>query len=109
MRSAFGTGVRLRVKPAVQRVVIFAFALVTHYKFFHCRVGTVVRQRFDNRKPGPAICAVREWIPKSPIVWVENLAQAMDASRDVGEDECCFVAALFAFADPKSVVADCIE
>ena len=78
-------------------------------KFFHRRVRTVVRQRFDNRKARPAIRAVRERITKPPIGWIENFAQAIDASRDIGENERCFVAALFAFADFKSVVADCIE
>src|SRR6201985_1028413 len=109
MWSAFGASVRLRVKPAVQGILIFAFALVTHRKFFHRRVRTVVRQRFDNRKPRPAICTVREWVTKPPVARVENFAQAIAASRDIGEDERCFVAALFAFADFKSVVADCIE
>ena len=97
------------MKTAIERVVVFALAFQTHRKFLHRRVGAIIGQLFDNRETWTAVCAVRERIAKSPIGWVENLAQAIRARRNIRENQRRFVAAILALPDFESAMANCIK
>ena len=64
-RAANRTRVRLRVKAAVPRIVVFRLARGTHREIFHRGVRAVVRQRFDDAEARAAIRAVGERITES--------------------------------------------
>ena len=53
LRSAVRTGVRLRVKPAVGRIMVFAIALVTHHELPHHVLGRSYGRASMIEKRGP--------------------------------------------------------
>ena len=81
------TGVRLRVEPAIQRVVVFALAGLAHHEALHRRAGPVVRQRLDDGEARAAVRAVGEGILEAAIRGIEDLAQAIVAGGDIRKDE----------------------
>ncbi len=109
LRPADRTRVRLRVKPAVERIVVFHLARGTHLKRLHRGVRPVVGQRFDDAEARTAIRAVRERIPIAAVRRIKNLAQTIGTRRDVRQHQRGLFAAGFARADFESVVAGWIE
>ena len=99
LRSAVRTGVRLRVKPAVGRIMVFAIASVTHHKLPHRRVGPIVWQSFDDREARAAIRAIGKRIPIASIARIKGFAKTVRASRNVGQDEHRLFTAFVAVAD----------
>ncbi len=109
MRTTNRTSIWLRVKATIERIVIFALAFRTHRELFHRSVGAVVGQCFDDRETRAAIGAIREWVAKSPIVWIKNFAQAIRTRCNVWKNQCSFLAAIVGFANFESVITDRIE
>ncbi len=68
LRTAFGTGNRLRVEASVERIAILAFAVCTQRESGHARVRAVVRQRFDQRVTRPALRAVDKGITIAAVL-----------------------------------------
>ena len=77
-------GDRLRMKPPVFRVAIFASAQLVQQPVFHRGVRTVVRQTQQNGVAGPAIGAIDVGIAVARIGWIEQFFQAIVANRQVG-------------------------
>ncbi len=75
-RPAGGTGHRLGVEPAVDRVLVLASAVLAHRERPHRRALAVVRERLDDREPRPAVGAVDERVAEPAVVRVEQLRQA---------------------------------
>lgn len=109
LRTTLRTGIRLRVKTAVARVVIFALAIRAHFEFFHRRVRAIVRQRVDDGKTRTAIGAVCERITKAPIGWIENFAQTIRAGRNVRQNQRALFAMTLALANLEAFVAARVE
>src|SRR6266480_5221492 len=97
------------MKTAIERVVIFALALRAHREFFHRRVHAIIWQCFDDRKARAAIRAVGEWITEPAIGWIDNLAKAIGAGRDVGKNQSRFLAAIFRFMNLKCAIPNWVE
>jgi len=85
-RTTFRTSSRFGVKTAVERVFIFDPASTAHLKVPHSCVRPVIRYVFDYREAGTAIRAVDKWISVAPVRGIEQLFQAIIASRDVRGD-----------------------
>ena len=94
LRSTPRAGVGLGVKPAVERIVIFGLALRAHPENPHGGVDPVVGEAFDQAEARPAVRAVGERVAVAPVPRIEDLAPAIGASREVGQDERGFRAAL---------------
>ena len=105
-RAANRTGIGLRVKPAVARVVVFRPARRAHREFFHRGVRAVVGQRFDDAEARAAVGAIRERITIAPVFRIENFAQAIGTGGDVRQHQRGLVAAGFAGADFKFLEAN---
>jgi hypothetical protein len=97
------------MEAAIRRIVVFGLARRTHRENFHRSVRAIVRQGFNDAEARATIRAVGERIEVAPIRRIENLAQAIRASGDIGQDERSFAASVFALANLKSRVTDGIE
>ena len=79
------TRVWLRVKPAIERILVLLAARSAHRECLHRRPLAIVRQVLDDAEARAAVRAVDERIPKAPIAGVEQLAETVGArSRDPG-------------------------
>src|SRR5450631_4785194 len=86
LRTAHGAGIRLRVKPAIRRILVLLAATRTQYKLAHRRVGPVIRNVEHNRVARPAIRTVRERILETAIARIEQFFAAIGAGGKVGQD-----------------------
>ena len=108
-RAANRARIRLRVKAAVARVVVFGLALRAHREFLHRSVRAVVRQGFDDAEARAAIRAIRERIAVAAVFRIENFAQAIGTGGDVRQHQRGFAAAGFTCADFKLLETDGVE
>ena len=74
VRPTHRTRIRLRVKPAVGRIVVFGSALFAHHKRLHRCVRPVVRQRLDDAETRATVRAVGERIAIAPVARIEEFA-----------------------------------
>lgn len=87
MRATFCAGIRLGMKAAVKRIVVFGLAGGTHGKVSHGGQGAVVGDVADDGVARPAVGAVGERVVVTPVGGVEDFRQAVGADADVGGDE----------------------
>ena len=66
-RAAYGTGIRLGVKPAVKRVIELGPAVRAHLEPFHRSQGAVVGNVADNREARTAVGAIDERIAVAAV------------------------------------------
>jgi hypothetical protein len=85
-RAAGGAGGRLRVKATVARVLVLAPALLAELESAHRRVWPVVGEGADDREARAAARAVEERVAVPPVGRVAQLAQAVVARGEVGEN-----------------------
>ena len=85
--TAFRTGVRLRVEPAVAGVVVFLPASGAHLEPGHGGERAVVRHSPHDREARAAIGAVDERVPEPPVRRIEQLGEAIGAGGAVRRDE----------------------
>jgi hypothetical protein len=109
LRAAAPTGDGLGVEAAIGRIAILARAIVAQGEFLHRGISPIVGQRFDDREARSAIGAVGKGITETPIVRVEDFAQAIVAGRDIGQNERAFPTLIGAFSDLKPCVTNGIE
>src|ERR1035437_2212169 len=105
MRPADWASIGLRVEATIRRVIVFRLTLRAHRERLHRSIRAVVGQRFNDAEARAAIRAVRERVAVTAVVRIENFAQAIGTSRDVGQHKRGFITADFAFADFKIRVA----
>jgi hypothetical protein len=67
LRPALRTSDGFRMEASIRRVLILAFTLGAQAKPVHTRVRSVIGQRFNQRIPGAALCAVDKWVVKATI------------------------------------------
>ena len=77
----------LRVEPTIGRIAIFARTVCAHRKLGHRRARAVVRHAANDRESRTAVGAIREGIAIATIQRIEDLADAVVASRDVGRNQ----------------------
>ena len=70
--TADGTGVGLRVEPAVGGIFILLPAIRTEGKAGHGGIDPVIGNRLDDRQPGAAVGAVDEGVAVSAVRRVES-------------------------------------
>src|SRR5208283_2474868 len=109
LRPAGRTRVRLRVKAAVARVVVFRLALRAHCELFHRCVRAVVGQGLDDAEAWAAIRAIDERITMATVPGIENFTKTIRTGGDVRQHERGLVAAGFAGADFKILEAGRIQ
>src|SRR5512138_807850 len=76
---AIGTGNRLGMEAAIQRILIFVAAAIAHAEFRHRREGAVIGNVLDDREARSTVGAVNEGIEIAPIARIEQLAFAVRA------------------------------
>src|ERR1700722_7933700 len=109
MGPAHRAGIRLGVKPAIQRIVIFLFAFRALFELSHRRIRPIVRKLFDDAKSGSAIGAVSKWISIPPVLGIKHFLPAIRTDRDIRKNKCDLWSGLFAIPDFESVVAHGVE
>ena len=77
---------RLRVKPAVQRIVVLTAAARVERPARHRGPGTVVRQPENNGVARPAVGAVQQRVAMPPIPRIQKLREAIRAKRQIRRD-----------------------
>ena len=77
LRPAHGTGVRLRVKPPVQRVFVLPPAVGAHPEGGHGRLLAVVRDVADDRVARAAVRAVGEGVEEPAVLRIEDVVEAV--------------------------------
>ena len=102
VRTAFRTGCRLRMEPAVKRVVIFFAALRTHCEGLHRGLDTIVREGIDDRKTRATVCAVGKRVEVAAIVGIEYITQTILASRDVRQNQSQVLSLMIALTNLKT-------
>src|ERR1700739_2571763 len=102
-------GIRLSVKPAVQRIAIFRFACGTLFEASHGRVWAIVRKFLDYTEPRPAVRAVSKRIAISPVRRIQEFTQAIRTSRDVRKNECCLWPRIVAIPNLEALIAGNVE
>jgi len=107
-RPARRACVRLRVEPAVQRVVVLRLARPAHPEPRHRRARPVVRQAMEDRETRAAVGAVGERVAEATVRRVEQLAQAVGTRGDVRQHERRLLTGR-AFADLEARQADRVE
>ena len=70
MRSAYVTGIRLRVKSAVKRILVLLQTVRAHRKNFHARLRAVIGQLGSDGVAGTAVRAVDKRITVPAIIFV---------------------------------------
>jgi hypothetical protein len=80
-------GIRLRMKSAFVRILVFGSAGLAHDESSHRGVRPIVRECQDDGEAGSTIRAVGEGIPITSVRGVEDLAKTIVARADIGEDE----------------------
>ena len=100
LRPAFIAADRLRIEPAVIRIVILPRAFRTHRKFTHTRPLAVIGHRIENGQPRAALRTVDERMQIAPVMRIEQLGAAMRTGRDIRRDKDIAVF-LFAFDDAE--------
>ena len=78
---ADGAGVRLRVEPAIERIVVFLLARRALPEARHAGVGPVVGQGSGDRVARSAVRAVGEGIAPAAILRIKHLVNAVCARR----------------------------
>ncbi len=101
LRPAGGTGRRLSVKAAIERILVLGSAGRAERKARHRRVLPVVGEIADDREARTAVRAVREGIAEAAVRRVEDLREAVGARPDVGQDEDRFDSSRAARFDAK--------
>ena len=86
MRTTAPAGIRLRVKAAIERVVVFGLALGAHGKRSHRGLRPVVRDATRNGKARPAVGAVQKRITIAAVGGVEQFAKTIGAGGGVRGD-----------------------
>jgi len=84
LRTAYGTGIRLRMEAAVGRVVVFAPAGRAHFKSRHAGVRPVVGQMARQRIARAAMRAVDEGVAPAAVGGIEQLGEAVRAGGGIG-------------------------
>ena len=74
------------MKPSIERVFVFSFAIRTHGKRRHRCLWSVVRNIFDDGETWSAVGAVDEGITIAAVVGVEHLTQAVVTDGNVRRD-----------------------
>src|SRR6266566_3712215 len=105
LRAAIPARVRLSMKAAIQRIVVFGLACSTHREKCHRSARPVVRNIADDGESRATIRAIDEGIAKPPIARFEQLAQTIVASGHVGRDQGMNGFASLAGNNPKLAVA----
>jgi len=88
-RPADRAGVRLGVKAAVQRVVVFRLAGRAHGEGAHGGHRPVVGHGFDDGVARPAVGAVGEGVAVAAVGRVQDFRQAVGAGGHVRRDQGC--------------------
>ena len=109
MRAANRTGIGLRMKPAVARVVVFRPALRAHREFFHRGVRAVVGQRFNDAEARAAVGAIGKRITVATIFRIEDFAETIRTRGNVRQHQRGLVAAGFARPDFKILETNRVE
>src|SRR6266496_1384313 len=86
MRTTLGASHRLRMKPAVGRIVIFAVAVFVEWPSFHRRIRTIVGQGENDGVARSAIGAVDVGILETASRRIPEFPQAVVAHGQVGRD-----------------------
>ena len=87
VRTTHRACVRLRMKPAVRRIIVLLPAGRAHRESPHGRVRAIVREAFDDRVARPAMCAVDERVPETAIRGIPQFTEAIIAESDIGKDQ----------------------
>src|ERR1700733_14013779 len=65
------------MKSSVARVLIFGPAIGAHRKVIHRRVRSVIRYVFNYSEARATVGAVDEWIPKTPVLMIEQFPKTV--------------------------------
>ena len=84
--TAARAGIGLRMKPPVRRIVVLRLAVRTHREHSHRRVDPVIRYVACDRESRPAVRAVGERIPITPVGGVLDVGEALRAGGQIGWD-----------------------
>jgi hypothetical protein len=87
LRPAFRARIRLRMKAAIARIVIFRLARPAHVEARHGGVRAVVWNVADDRIARPAVGAIGEGVAKPPVGRIGEIAVAVRACRHVRRDQ----------------------
>ena len=82
-RSALRAGKRLGMKSAVAWIGILGRALRTEGKARHRRIGTIIRQPFDQGVARAALGAINEGVAEAPISRITHFGKAFVAGKVV--------------------------
>ena len=74
-RSAYGTGIGLRVEAPIERIFVFAQTVGAHRKPCHRGLRTVVGERMRDREARSAVRAVCEGVAPAPPLGVEHIGK----------------------------------
>ena len=105
-RTANRAGVRLRVKPAVGRIVVLAQAIRAQLESGHGGVRPVVGDVADDGVARPAVGAIGERVPVAAVGGVREIAPAGVARRDIRRDERELARHRHAVADRELALSD---
>ncbi|MPM33510.1 hypothetical protein SDC9_80086 [bioreactor metagenome] len=92
--AADRAGIRLGMKAAVCRIVIFALAGCALDKLPHARVYTVIGNILHDGEPRTAVGAVDEGVAIAPVGGVKQFPPAVVAQRNIGRDQRAALASL---------------
>ena len=102
---AHRTGVRLGMKPPIERIIVLGLTVGAHDKLIHRRLRPVVGDVLNDRKSRPAVGAVGERVIVAAIAGREDLPLAVFAGGDIGRDKLILVLHALALVDHKLVVS----
>jgi len=108
MRTALGTGIRLRMKTARGGCVVFELARRALRELRHAGVGTVVGQTRRQRVARSAVDTVNEGMAITTVGGIKQFRQAIRADRHVGHDAGLHFARL-ACRDGEALQADSLQ
>jgi hypothetical protein len=84
--AAVAACVGLGVEATIERIVVFGMTSGAHVEIDHGGLRAVVGYAPRDGEARAAVGAVEKWVAIPPIYWVEELAEAVGASRGVGGD-----------------------
>jgi hypothetical protein len=93
------------MKSAIQGICVFSLTFIAHDEIGHRCIGPIVRQFFDNGKPGAAMGAVYERVKISTIIRIEDFGQTVRAGTDVRKNKRGFFAGGVTFSDLENSMA----
>src|SRR5262245_270210 len=87
VRPTLRTGVGLGVEASVQRVIVLGLARRTHSKMAHGGMWPIVGHCLQNAKPRSTVRAGDKRVTIAPVLWGEELLEALRTRRDVRLDQ----------------------